>query len=230
MEIDSAHNPAQHGHDDIYPPDMSNRHERPLPGTDTNTDIHALMLHYQVYLRGRCRILVRGNRDEANDLFSQVMLKVCSEPPDRLRQIRHLGGWLSRIAHNQFIDAQRERQAQERRDDNLCYLYETIGYQAPSPEQALLNGELDHYIRQAFDSLPERLRQAAHMRFYEGAPYEEIATDLSISEANARKRIQEARKILTAFLRTYIDGHRPSDGNRSSTRPVAGPHAKPDID
>lgn len=167
----------------------------------------ALMMRYQGFLRGRCRILVRGNRDDANDLFSQVMLKVCSETPSRVRDIRHMGGWLNRIAQNQFIDYQRERQAQERRDENLCYLFETIGYQAPSPEQEFLNDELDRHIRSAFDTLPARLHRAAHMRFYEGAPYEEIAAHLAISQANARKRIQEARKLLAAYLRNYLEGH-----------------------
>ncbi len=173
--------------------------------------VDTLMSHYQGYLRARCRILVRGNRDEANDLFSRVMVKVCAERPDRLRHVQHFGGWLSRIAYNQFIDDQRERQAQERRDDSLCYLYETIGHQAPSPEQELLNSELDRHIRQAFESLPERLRQAAHMRFYEGSAYEEIATELAISQANARKRIQEARRHLADRLRAYIGGQ-PSGG------------------
>lgn len=214
MEIDSAYDMVRRGHDETLSSDMADTHAGPFEGTsDANAGdgIHTLMLHYQGYLKGRCRILVRGNRDEANDLFSQVMLKVCTEPPGRLGQIRHLGGWLGRIAHNQFIDDQRERQARERRDDSLCYLYETIGHQAPSPEQELLNNELSRHIRLAFESLPERLRPAAQMRFHEGAPYEQIAADLSISQANARKRIQEARKILTAKLRAYIDGSaRPS--------------------
>lgn len=197
MDTEGFGSPVQHGDDEPYQLDRA--------GAEHSAQ--TLMLDYQGYLRGRCRILLRGNRDDANDLFSQVMLKVCTEPPDRLRDIRHLGGWLNRIAYNQFIDDQRERQAQERRDDGLGYLYETIGHQAPSPEQEFLNSELDRHIRSAFALLPERLRQAAHLRFYDGAPYEEIADALAISQANARKRIQEARKVLAAHLRGYLDGH-----------------------
>ncbi|WP_126452882.1 RNA polymerase sigma factor [Sulfuriflexus mobilis] len=165
-----------------------------------------LVLNYQSFLRWRCYMLVHGNSDEANDLFSQVIFKVYTERPERLREIRHIGGWLSRVAHNQHIDSLRVRQARERCEGNLAYLYETIGYQAPSPEQELLNSELEQNIRQAFESLPQRLRQAAHMRFFEGAPYEEIAAGLAISQANARKRIQEARKILSTCLRAYLEG------------------------
>lgn len=174
--------------------------------TEVGHNVQDVILHYQSFLRGRCRTLVRGNRDDANDLFSQVMLKVCTEPPQRLREIRHIGGWLNRIAYNQFIDDQRERQALERRDDNLGYFYETVGHQSPSPEQEFLNDELDRHIRSAFEALPDRLWRAAHLRFYEGAPYEEIAAELNISQANARKRIQEARKILASHLRRYLAG------------------------
>lgn len=167
-------------------------------------DIRTLVHNYQNFLMGCCRILTHGNRHDANDLFSRVMLKVCSEGPDQLQRIRHLGGWLSRIAYHQFIDDQRERQASARRDDGLSYLYETIGLSALSPEQEYLNSELNLQLRGAFSALPARLRRAAYMRFYEEAPYEEIAASLGISPANARKYIQEARKLLGARVRSYI--------------------------
>lgn len=172
--------------------------------------MHKLMLRYQGFLRGRCRMLVHGNRDDANELFSQVIFKVCTERPDRLREIRHIGGWLGQVARNQHIDSERERQAQERRDDNLGYLYETVGYQAPSPEQDLLNRELAQHIRRAFELLPPRLALAAQLRFVEGATYEEIASALAISQANARKRIQEARREMTAYLSRYVGGTAPA--------------------
>lgn len=162
------------------------------------------MRNYQKFLMGRCCMLTHGNRHDANDLFSRVMLKVCSARPDQLQQVRHLGGWLSRIAYHQFIDDQRERQANARRDDGLSYLYEAIGLAAPSPEQEYLNSELSRHLSRAFESLPARLRRAAYMRFCEEAPYEEIAADLSISQANARKHIQEARKLLSLRVRSYV--------------------------
>jgi RNA polymerase sigma-70 factor (ECF subfamily) len=173
--------------------------------------MHRLMLRYQGFLRGRCRMLVHGNRDDANELFSQVIFKVCTERPDRLRDIRHIGGWLSQVARNQHIDSERERQAQERRNDNLGYIYETVGYQAPSPEQDLLNRELAQHIRRAFELLPTRLALAARLRFVEDASYEEIANELAISQANARKRIQEARREMTGYLARYVgDAGTPS--------------------
>lgn len=169
--------------------------------------IQNLIGQYQSFLMSRCRKLTHGNKDDANDLFSAVMLKVCSESKEQLQKISHFGGWLNQVAHNQFIDVQRERVASERRDDRLRYFYETISYEAPSPEQEYLNNELKQHLDIAFKSLPERLRRAAYMRFHQDAPYEEIAADLSISQASARKHIQEARTILKRQMRRYTDGH-----------------------
>jgi RNA polymerase sigma factor (sigma-70 family) len=179
------------------------------PNPDIGKDIHALVHNYQGFLMGQCRMLTRGNRHDANDLFGRVMLKVCSEGPEQLQQIRHLGGWLSRIAYHQFIDDQRERQASARRDDGLSYLHETIGQASASPEQEYLNNELNLQLQQAFASLPMRLRRVAYMRFYEEAAYEEIATNLHISTTNARKHIQEARKLLGESVRGYVDEAAP---------------------
>ncbi len=205
MDINASFSPTSHAFNEIF---SSSTSQAPAAAAAGAQDINLpmLMRDYRAFLMGRCRLLTRGNRDDANDLFSRVVLKLCSEPPAQMEQIRHLGGWLNRVAQNQFIDDQRERQASERRDDSLSYLSETCGIQAASPEQQYLNGELRRHLHQAFAMLPPRLRRAAHMRFQDEAPYKEIAEHLSISEANARKHIQEARKILIERLRGYVEG------------------------
>lgn len=186
----------------------------------------SLMARYQRFLKGRCRKLMGGNMDDANDLFSRVVLKVYTEQPEQLRNIRHLGGWLSRVAQNQFIDLQRERQAEERRNHHIAYLDEISGDQPRSPEQILLNNELDWQIRRAFSALPPRLRQVAQLRFMDDAPYLSIAGLLGISEANARKRAQEARQCLIANLRGYLEPEAHLAPSRQTRQRIAfGPPA-----
>ncbi|MES2160560.1 MAG: sigma-70 family RNA polymerase sigma factor [Pseudomonadota bacterium] len=179
-------------------------HKQPCISSSDQEASATLAWNYRTFLMGRCRQLTRGNREDANDLFSRVMLKLCSEPPTQMEQIRHLGGWLYRVAQNQFIDDQRERQAMARRDDELIFLSTAYGVDAPSPEQQFLNNELRRHLRQAFDRLPQRLQAAARMRFHDEAPYQEIAAHLSINEVLARKLIQEARKLLVEYLQAYL--------------------------
>jgi RNA polymerase sigma factor (sigma-70 family) len=166
--------------------------------------IDILMSRYQGFLRHQCRRFSGGSLDDAKDLFSLVLIKVYTEHPDQLRKVRHLGAWLRRIAQNKAIDLQRERMAAERRDQGLLYLCESLGELCCSPEEALLNSELLKHMQYAFDALPLRLRLAAHMRFVEDASYESISSQLEITQVNARKRVQEARKRLTTSLRRYV--------------------------
>jgi RNA polymerase sigma factor (sigma-70 family) len=206
VEMNEVFNLAHHIENEIPPAFIDGAtpedHTHAHSGAENNAQ--SLMRNYRKFLMGRCCMLTHGNRHDANDLFSRVMLKVCSARPDQLRQIRHLGGWLSRIAYHQFIDDQRERQSSARRDDGLAYLYETLGVASPSAEQEYLNAELNRQLSRAFETLPTRLRRAAYLRLCEEAPYEEIAADLSISQANARKHIQEARRLLGVRVSGYV--------------------------
>jgi len=173
-----------------------------------NTAVSILMTRYEGFLQYQCRRLTGGNADDAKDLFSLVLLKVYTEQPEHLKKVRHLGAWLSRIAQNKSIDLQRERMAAERRDQNLFYLRDSLCALPSSPEDTLLNQELLQQIQHAFDALPPRLRPAAELRFVEDADYETISRRLGISQVNARKRVQEARKRLIAALHRYLEGGR----------------------
>ncbi|MHB9117301.1 MAG: RNA polymerase sigma factor [Burkholderiales bacterium] len=177
-----------------------------------------LINRYQNYLHKQCRILMRGNSDDAKDLFSLVILKFYSEQPEQLRKVRHLGGWLNRVARNKYIDILRERQADERRDQGLGYLDQTLENFPPSPEQIAINAELSRQLHSAFEQLPDRIRLAAKLRFEEDASYETISSALDISQVCARKRVQDARRLLASSLGRYLDTGRPP---RRSGKPAA---------
>jgi len=162
-----------------------------------------LMSRYQCFLKQQCRKFSSGNAEDAKDLFSMVVFKVYTEHPEQLRKIRHMGGWLSRVAQNKAIDLERMRIAEEKRDQRLGHFHEITNAHPSSPEQTLLGHELVKKIQEAFNALPPRLRDAAELRFVEDASYESISAHLGISQANARKRVQEARLRLTQTLQAY---------------------------
>ncbi|MDO8891648.1 MAG: sigma-70 family RNA polymerase sigma factor [Sulfurimicrobium sp.] len=177
--------------------------------------IGILMSSYRGFLLHQCRRYSGGNADDAKDLFSLILFKVYTEHPEQLRKVRHLGAWLRRVAQNKSIDLQRERMAEERRCLGLMHLYESLGEIHPSPEEALLSQELIKHIQHSFDALPLRLQLAAHMRFVDDDSYETISNRLGISQVNARKRVQEARKRMTDALQRYV---RVDGGERHKER------------
>lgn len=183
-------------------------------------DLDALGLlieRYRGLLTYQCRKLTGGHADDAKDLFSMVLLKVYTESPQQLMKIQHFGGWLTRLAQNKYIDLQRMRMADRRRDESLGQLHELGASHPWSPEQILLKDELLGQIEQAFNALPQRLRTVAELRFVQEASYELISNQLGITQVNARKRVQEARGHLGRALQAYcrIDERGQLPGHRS---------------
>ncbi|MCU7846154.1 MAG: hypothetical protein KZQ93_20145 [Candidatus Thiodiazotropha sp. (ex Monitilora ramsayi)] len=59
-----------------------------------------------------------------------------------------------------------------------------------------MEDDIDDQLLHAIENLPQHLRAAAQMHFVENNSYTEISQQLSITQANARKRVQLAREII----------------------------------
>ncbi|MCU7943838.1 MAG: sigma-70 region 4 domain-containing protein [Candidatus Thiodiazotropha sp. (ex Cardiolucina cf. quadrata)] len=59
-----------------------------------------------------------------------------------------------------------------------------------------MEGDIDNELLSAIENLPQHLRAVAQMHFVENNSYTEISQQLSITQANARKRVQLAREII----------------------------------
>lgn len=59
-------------------------------------------------------------------------------------------------------------------------------------------------LRQAFDSIPVRMREALYMKTYDNLSYREIAEIMAISSQVARNYVSEAFKRLRVLLKTDL--------------------------
>lgn len=151
-----------------------------------------------------CLRVLDGHTEDARDALSLIYLKAHHELPLHGHNIRNPGAWLIRFAQNLCLDLRRKRVADQKLVHSMT-LIESISPRRPlPPERILLERELNAAIHTAIESLPPRLREAAQLRFVENCPYLEIAQQLAITQVNARKRIQEARNILTHMLGRYL--------------------------
>ncbi len=89
----------------------------------------------------------------------------------------------------------------------------------PNPEQQLGQEEVQDRIREAIETLPEKMRFVAEMRIYDGLRHQDIAQLLGISAANSRKRWSGARSRLLEFLTQEQTPRAP----RLPDAPAAGP-------
>ncbi len=168
-----------------------------------------------------CRRCTRQEAD-AEEAFSRAGLLLYRKLPAYLERVDNLRGWILRLTFNVCMSLHREHR---RRAEQSLEEIETEG-PAPSsrlppsplgnPESTYLQKELGHFLRSSIEHLPERLRETmiGHLTL-DG--YREIADRLAINEANARKRMQEAREALARGLVQY----RASGARPPAPRPAA---------
>ena len=165
---------------------------------------------HQGYLYSRCLSWMAGNHADAEEALSRATLKAWSKLPKYAGTITNSKAWLTRLTHNLCIDIHRERnrgaRGVESIEDIPVAACEAIATSSESPESTLLRREMNLYIRRAVDSLPPRLRQPFILRYYRQMSYTDIAKQLALSNANVRKRMQQAREILQKQLKHYLSG------------------------
>ena len=169
-----------------------------------------LWVRYRSHLHTCCLRWLGTNRYEVDDALSRASIKALNGLLNNGHNITHLKGWLSRLTHNICVDIIRERNRHRRslyRIGELADLGEWhLAYSPPTPEEALLQSEISTAVRRAVKVLPCRLQLPSMMRFFQEMSYQDIARQLNITPANARKRIQQARAIIQDQIDPYEKG------------------------
>lgn len=137
-----------------------------------------------------------GNVKEAEDLTSQVFLKVYEYLP-RYRERGHFSAWLFTIARRKAVDFYRSRP----QEVSLDTIDATDGSLDPLA-QAVKSDEiqrLKHLIR----SLPDEDQELIRLRFVSGLSYREIGDVLHRKEDAVRKSIS---RLLDRMQTVLLDG------------------------
>ncbi len=80
------------------------------------------------------------------------------------------------------------------------------GWEADTPERALLSKECRIAIEEAIEGLPDTQRQVITLRDVEGVSAEEVCNILTISETNQRVLLHRARTKVRHVLDPYVRG------------------------
>jgi RNA polymerase sigma factor (sigma-70 family) len=153
-----------------------------------------------------CRRRMSGAQTDIDDAVSRSMFVAFEKMPEHAASIMNVEAWLTRLCCNVCIDILRERSQALRGAVSVDAAngVESTLVSADSPEFHCMAAELGRLIARAIDELRPSLRDAARLRFIEEVPYPEIARKLSITMANARKRVQQSRSILRERLTAAI--------------------------
>lgn len=113
---------------------------------------------------------------------------------------RSFMAWVSRIAHNVFVDMRRSRRIEPLSLDAAEHLSRTASDVTYDPEQILFDVTLNERLEQALQSLSPKLRTAVLLCDVYGWTYEEIAQAMECSSGTTRSRIHRGRQRLKEEL------------------------------
>jgi RNA polymerase sigma factor (sigma-70 family) len=151
---------------------------------------------YQAQLFRICLRYMGNLHADAEDALSQVREKARTALPLAAAGVRNPKSWLARVAVNLCIDIQRRHRPVVHFEEWSCSEIEDLRDEGSLPGDRLALHELKATIDQAIQALPALVRCACILYFLEERTYEQISQELHISQANARKRIQQGRGIL----------------------------------
>ena len=138
-----------------------------------------------------------GNQSVAQDLTSQVFLRVLESIQLERAWETSFSGWLYRIAHNLVIDyyRRRGRTTQVSLDD-----MSEIHSKTESPESAAERAMTGERLRTAINHLTEEQAQVVTLRFLEGLSIVEVADSMGKTEGAIKalqyRAVSSLRRIM----------------------------------
>ena len=142
-----------------------------------------------------------GDAAMAEDVFQATFLQIHLKC-EQFEESRRFRPWLYTIATNQAIDAQRrnrrhrmvslDRVNTKKSGDELGSLIKLLTSDEASPADQLLAAERRQWVREATVELPEQLRSAVNLVYYQGLKYREAAEVLSIPVGTVKSRLHTA--------------------------------------
>jgi RNA polymerase sigma-70 factor (ECF subfamily) len=140
----------------------------------------------------RRALMFAGNRDAANDLVQEAMLRAL-RGRHRFRRGTNIRAWAMSILHNIFIDGCRHESHLEHRDPQPAW--------TPPEEQG---GPLDLLsmkdIEAALDELSPASRQVFRLAYFDDVPYRTISSLTGIPMNTVGSRLHRARRQLRRTL------------------------------
>lgn len=140
---------------------------------------------------------------DAEDALGRAMLKAFEKLPAHAKKIINLRAWLTRFTHNVCMDIHRERARRGLHVESIESAEAAIAAtetNIESQDSAVIRLEQRARLLRALKALAPRLRDPFILRFLHDMDYEEIAARLSLTPANVRKRIQQAREKLSETI------------------------------
>lgn len=156
-----------------------------------------------------------GSAEMAEDVFQATFLQVHLKQ-EHFEDGRRFRPWLYTIATNQAIDAQRRNKRHRivsldsKSGDDVGTLVDMLAGKEDTADLMLEDRESRDWVRAAVDELPEPLKGALMLVYYQGMKYREAADVLGIPVGTVKSRLHAALlKLNESWGRGGLDAPTP---------------------
>lgn len=155
----------------------------------------------QTYQQGvfRLALSVLGDPSEANDVAQDTFVSAL-RALKRYQVSSSFKAWLYTIALNLSRSKLRKRKALERLKQSLSVLFHLRLQQSQTPEDTVIEREIDAALWNALECLGEKQRLPILLRYYNDLSVKEIAEILNIKEGTVHSRLSIGRERLRSEL------------------------------
>lgn len=144
---------------------------------------------------------VLGNAGDAEEIAQETFVQVFQKL-DRLREPAALPGWVWRIARDTALKHIRKHKRVKAVGDAPDVATESAG-----PHMSLVAGENKAALLAALGTLPDEMREALLMRFWEDLDYDAMARRTGVAAGTLYQRVCRALKR----LREVLDDSKPDN-------------------
>jgi len=150
-----------------------------------------------------------GNAANADDVFQKTFLAVLKEC-SKFESGREFHPWLYKIATNKAVDHIRKAKQctmisiddPQGNNPNAYAVTEEIVGRESEPFEDQMDKEIACKVREAVDSLPEQMRQAVYMVYFQGLSYREAADAVGVHLSTVALRLKHAVQKLNFLLKS----------------------------
>jgi RNA polymerase sigma-70 factor, ECF subfamily len=149
------------------------------------------LLHERIYayLRRLC-----GEDEEAADLTQKTFCQVWSGLPSYAGR-SSVTTWVHGIAYHVYVDWRRRQPPSEWRAEEW---WEVRAVPGPDPSEEAAQRDLARQLYAWVDQLPDEVRQAVHLHYYQGLSLAETAEVLDVASSTVKNRLRQAVEALRA--------------------------------
>ena len=153
----------------------------------------------------------RNNQDDADDIYQEVFLRVYKGLKN-FQSRSKFSTWLYRITVNVCIEFKRKEKVREHDsldkeigDDENTFSYAATIESGISTDHETLSNETNSIIKTEVEKLPQQLRMAFTLKYYQGLKIKEISNMMNCTDGTIKSYLFTASRKLRTKLKPILE-------------------------